>query len=475
MIDARARGLANLHAAIETTVVCGLFWGWAVINWNVRLPYIHMNPVQNLVPYFLCVAGGMVLSSRRTSRRLAARFHLPELGLSARAAFRQVGSMAALVFTLMFATQDRGMSRLFLGTFIVLCWVVLVFLNAWLPGALARFAFQEGHRLPTVFIGSPNSIGRLADWVSSKRPLGIAPIGLLCPVAPPANPAALQLPWLGDIDQLRRVLAEGRVGQVIMLELPASDEEAGKVINACRDCGCRLLIHSDIEGRYSHPLVPVSEEGRHFYTLQEEPLEDPLNRILKRLFDIAVALPVVVFILPPLCLWVMLMQRLQAPGPLFHARTRKGKQGRDFCMLKFRSMYAAPRDEAAESAQAASEDERVFPFGRAMRRRSLDEFPQFWNVLVGEMSIVGPRPYMPLLDEEFRQQTEGYRVRNLVKPGITGLSQSLGYRGAVLEEEMLKRRHYWDVYYMTHWSIWMDIQVTLRTLLQVFRPPSSAY
>jgi lipopolysaccharide/colanic/teichoic acid biosynthesis glycosyltransferase len=144
-------------------------------------------------------------------------------------------------------------------------------------------------------------------------------------------------------------------------------------------------------------------------------------------------------------------------------------------MLKFRSMRAAPDDAAAESKQALSEDQRIFRFGRFMRRRSLDEFPQFWNVLVGEMSIVGPRPYMPILDEEFRQQTEGYRIRNLVKPGITGLSQSLGFRGAVLEEEMVRRRVYWDVYYITHWSVWLDVQITARTLLQVFRPPATAF
>jgi len=219
----------------------------------------------------------------------------------------------------------------------------------------------------------------------------------------------------------------------------------------------------------------VTEEGRHFYTLQEEPLEDPLNRIFKRGFDLALAVPMVVLALPPLCLWVALMQRLQAPGPLFHARERRGKQGRVFLMLKFRSMRMAGSDAAAEARQAATEDERIFPFGRFIRRRSLDEFPQFWNVLVGEMSVVGPRPYMPLLDEEFRQQTEGYRTRNLVKPGITGLSQSLGFRGAVLEEEMVRRRVYWDVYYISHWSAWMDFQITARTLWQVIRPPATAF
>lgn len=144
-------------------------------------------------------------------------------------------------------------------------------------------------------------------------------------------------------------------------------------------------------------------------------------------------------------------------------------------MLKFRSMFAKPVDAASESQQAGSQDERVFGFGGFMRRRSLDEFPQFWNVLVGEMSIVGPRPYMPLLDEEFRQQTQGYRIRNLVKPGITGLSQSLGFRGAVLEEEMVRRRVYWDVYYISHWSIWLDVQITARTLWQVVQPPETAF
>jgi len=439
------------------------------------VPYVHMSPYGNIVPYFLCAIVGMLLSARDVSRRLAARFHLPDLGGAARLAFRQVALMALLIFAMMFATQDHSVSRLFLGTFLVWCWLTLAVMNARVPGRLARFIFQKGHRLPTVFIGQPGSFAKVREWAANKEPLGIYPVGLLSPERPPAGPDALSVPWLGTPADLPRVLGERLVGQVIMLELPANDLEASGVINACRDHGCRLLIHSNIEERYTQPLVPITEEGRHFYTLQEEPLEDPINRLVKRSFDLAVAIPVVALLLPPLCAWVAIMQRLQAPGPLFHARDRRGKQGRIFCMLKFRSMYIGPENAAAESMQALSEDQRIFPFGRFMRRRSLDEFPQFWNVLVGEMSIVGPRPYMPLLDEEFRQQTEGYRTRNLVKPGITGLSQSLGFRGAVLEEEMVRRRVYWDVYYISHWSLWMDLQITSRTLWQVIVPPETAF
>jgi exopolysaccharide biosynthesis polyprenyl glycosylphosphotransferase len=475
MIDARARGLANIHAVLTTVFVGVLFWAWADVNLHYHVPFVHMNRFQNLLPYFLCVVGGALLSARDVSRRLAARFHLPDLGGSARLAFRQVGLMALLVFALMFATQDHGISRLFLGIFLVGCWAGLVFLNAWAPARLARFVFQKGHRLPTVFIGRTESFAKVREWIANKQVLGIDPVGLLSPELGSAEAAALSVPRLGTLADLPRLLDEKPVGQVILLELPASDAEAGFVIEACRDRGCRLLIHSNIEERYTYPLVPVTEEGRHFYTLQGEPLEDPLNRIIKRSFDIALALPVVVLVLPFLCAWVAAMQRLQAPGPLFHDRERRGKEGRVFRMLKFRSMFAAPSDAAAESLQVLSEDQRIFPFGQFMRRRSLDEFPQFWNVLVGEMSIVGPRPYMPILDEEFRQQTQGYRIRNLVKPGITGLSQSLGFRGAVLEEEMVQRRVYWDVYYISHWSIWLDLQITARTLWQVVVPPATAF
>ena len=473
MITTRARGLANLHVGATTLLIAIFFWVYAEFI-MAYVPIVRLSPTVNLLPYFLCVVGGMVLSARDLSR-LAARFHVLDLGGAAQLAARQVGLMALLIFTMMFATQDRSISRLFLGTFLVWSWLGLAVLNAKLPRTLARIVFQRGHRLPTVFIGRRASFSRLNEWIAHKEPLGIHPVALLSDDPPPEGGTPLPAPWLGKVSDLPRILTEKQVGQVLMLELPATDEEARNLIDICQNHGCRLLIHNNLAERYTHPLVPSVEEGRHFYVLQEEPLEDPLNRVVKRLYDVVLSLPVVILILPPLCAWVWLMQRVQAPGPLFHVRERRGQRGEIFRMLKFRSMFVGPVDATAESKQARSEDARIFPFGRFLRSHSLDEFPQFWNVLIGDMSIVGPRPYMPLLDEEFRAQTRGYRTRHLVKPGITGLAQSLGYRGEVLEQEMLSRRVYWDVHYITHWSVWLDLQITVRTLWQVVSPPRTAY
>jgi exopolysaccharide biosynthesis polyprenyl glycosylphosphotransferase len=473
MITTRARGLAHLHAGVTTLGVAIFFWVYAegVMRY---VPVIRLTREVNLLPYFLCVVGALVLSIRSLSP-LVVRFHRLEPLEAARLAGRQVALMALLTFTMMFATQDRSISRLFLGTLLLGCWVGLTAMHVWLPSRLARVVFPRVLHLPTVFVGRRSALSGLGEWIAHKEPLGMQPLGVLSDDGPATEGTEPTLPWLGRAAELPRVLQERPVGQVVLLQLPATDEEARQTIELCQDHGCRLLIHNDLAERYTHPLVPTVEDGRHFYTLQEEPLEDPLNRMFKRAFDLAIAVPAVVLVLPVLVVVVWLLQRIQAPGPLFHVRERRGQHGEVFRMLKFRSMRVEPEDAAAESRQASADDARIFPFGRFLRRRSLDEFPQFWNVLGGHMSVVGPRPYMPLLDEEFRRQTRGYRTRHLVKPGITGLAQSLGYRGEILEPHMLKRRVYWDVYYIGHWSVWLDLQITVRTLWQMIRPPGTAY
>jgi hypothetical protein len=210
MIDARARGLANIYAAMATVFVGLLYWAWVGANMEFHVPYVHMTPNENLMPYFLCVVCGMLLSARDASRRLASRFHLPDLGGPARLAFRQVLLIAMLLFAMMFATQDHSISRLFLGEFLVLSWIFLVFLNAFVPRRLARFVFQKGHRLPTVFIGKPGSFAKVREWIASKEHLGIHTVGFISSESPPSDPSDLRFHGLAPCPTSPRSLRRAR-------------------------------------------------------------------------------------------------------------------------------------------------------------------------------------------------------------------------------------------------------------------------
>jgi lipopolysaccharide/colanic/teichoic acid biosynthesis glycosyltransferase len=198
-----------------------------------------------------------------------------------------------------------------------------------------------------------------------------------------------------------------------------------------------------------------------------------LNRILKRILDICIALPVVIFILPILALWVKTMQCIQAPGPLLYRQERTGAERRTFVIYKFRTMYCQNREH--EHKQASKQDTRIYRFGNFLRRTSLDEFPQFINVLQGNMSVVGPRPHLISHDDSFARQLKVYRDRHFAKPGITGLAQNRGYRGEIRSIEEINNRIQLDLQYIHQWSIWLDLGIIIKTAWQILRPPPSAY
>jgi exopolysaccharide biosynthesis polyprenyl glycosylphosphotransferase len=474
MLTNRNRGLVQIHGA-ALLVGTGIFF-WLYAEFILRyVPYVKLTREVNLVAYFLCVVIGLLTGGAQL-RRVESRLTMLSISDAARLATVQVGLMALVVFTMMFATQDRSISRLFLGSFLVWSWLLIFLLHRLLPRRLAGLLYRQGERIPTLFVGRPADLPLLGEWLGQRVHLGVDPIGFLSlePQLPERIPS-LAVPLLGTVDDLERVLAEKEAGQVILLEVPADRGVARRIVDLCQARGCRLLVHHAVEEVLGHPVVSADEGGHHFFTLHDEPLEEPQHRAIKRLFDVALALPAVVFVLPPLMLVVWVAQRLQSPGPLFHVRARSGEDRVEFPMLKFRTMELAPVDPQAESRPATVADARVYPFARFLRRHSLDEFPQFWNVLIGEMSIVGPRPVMPLLDEEFERQVRSYRSKHWVKPGITGLAQSEGFRGEITTPEQLHERIRLDLYYIAHWSVWLDLQIVAKTFWQVFRPPPSAY
>jgi exopolysaccharide biosynthesis polyprenyl glycosylphosphotransferase len=468
MFVQRLRGLVNVHVAATTLVALLLLLAYA--SFVPLTGIIGLEKEVNLMPYLLCVAVGMILSGRYV-HQMAGSFHRLNWANAAWLATRQITMVALMVFAFMFAFKDRAMSRLFMGTYLMVCWFALILINQGLPKMLSRLFFGHARKVQTLFVGSLKSLDKLKHWLAAKEVLGLHAVGFL--TLEENSSTDTDPPFLGTLPELSHRIEEKGAVQVIMLEIPRTTVEGRYIIETCQNRGARLLIYSNLAEQLRHPLVTVTEEGHQFYTLQEEPLEDPFNRMLKRAFDMAISLPVVVLVLPPLIVWVWLMQRLQAPGPVFHIQERTGYGHRHFRILKFRSMYEAGRE--TENQQARKGDARIYPFGRFLRRSSLDEFPQFWNVLIGEMSAVGPRPHLVAHDQLFAKQMNAYRTRFFVKPGITGLAQCNGYRGEITEPALLQKRVEHDLNYIANWSIWVDVQIVAKTVKQVVSPPKSAY
>jgi lipopolysaccharide/colanic/teichoic acid biosynthesis glycosyltransferase len=277
---------------------------------------------------------------------------------------------------------------------------------------------------------------------------------------------------LGLVQDLEAILAAHEIQQVLVLGMAWPEGFLQRCVSACEREGVRLFVVSDLDRQFRHTVTTFEDKGVQLIGLREEPLENPLNRLSKRLVDLLIAVPVILLVLPPAILLAWVLQRWQSPGPLFFRQQRSGYRKRIFMMYKFRTMHAQNDDE---TRQARRDDPRVFAGGMWMRRFSLDELPQFINVLRGDMSVVGPRPHMPAHDTVFIQTMNNYRVRAAVKPGLTGLAQVRGYRGETNTREDVAKRVASDIEYLERWTLGLDFWIIARTFWQVVFPPKTAY
>ena len=207
-------------------------------------------------------------------------------------------------------------------------------------------------------------------------------------------------------------------------------------------------------------------------SLRKEPLDDVGNRIKKRALDLSVSLFVTIFILSWLIPILGLLILLESGTPIFFKQLRTGKDKKPFYCWKFRSMKA---NKDADLMQATRNDKRITALGRFLRKSSLDEFPQFINVLRGEMSLVGPRPHMIKHTTDYSKVVDEYMVRQFIKPGITGWAQINGYRGEISNPDQIKMRVNKDLWYLENWTLWLDIQILFLTVYYVFKGDSKAY
>ena len=192
-----------------------------------------------------------------------------------------------------------------------------------------------------------------------------------------------------------------------------------------------------------------------------------MEQFLKRCFD-AVGAAAVLLLLSPLMLMTALLIKLDLPGPVLFLQTRNGFNGRAFRIVKFRTMYVL--EDGHEIRQAGRADPRVTRIGWWLRRANIDELPQLFNVLQGDMSLVGPRPHAVAHNSEFEKLVANYAFRHHVKPGITGWAQVNGYRGETPTPEIMAKRVEFDIWYINNWSMWTDIRILFRTLVLGIQP-----
>ena len=212
-------------------------------------------------------------------------------------------------------------------------------------------------------------------------------------------------------------------------------------------------------------LIPI-------LTFRTIPLDDPLSLLLKRAFDIVFSLLVIVTILSWLTPLVALIIKIESKGNVFFTQLRNGYNYKSFRCFKFRSMVQNPN---ADLIQVTRGDARITNFGKILRKTSLDEMPQFFNVLLGDMSVVGPRPHMLSHTEMYAKKIDKFMVRHFVKPGITGLAQVSGFRGEVESDKDIIGRVKHDIFYIENWSFFLDIKIIFQTFFNTINGEEKAY
>lgn len=359
----------------------------------------------------------------------------------------------------------------FTTTNLIVAWVsavALVVLLRNLQRTILHAARRRGFdRAPTLIIGSGPLGQMIARTVMAAPHLGYDVQGFLSndePIGTIHN----SVPVLGKLRDIRRVVQTLGISEVLVCLRGIESDLVLELVAACEDLPVAIKIYPDTFQIITNNEISLGDlGGMPLMSVKNSPLDLRWNRGLKRALDLAGATVGLIF-LSPLMLLLAILVKLDSHGPAFFVQERVGLNGEPFQMIKFRSM----RPDAERIARwTTPDDARKTRLGNFIRRWSLDELPQLINVLLGEMSLVGPRPEQPIFVEQFRQQIPHYMRRHKEKAGMTGWAQVNGLRGDTSIEERVR----YDLYYVENWSVLFDIKIIVRQIATLFRKGNNAY
>lgn len=278
--------------------------------------------------------------------------------------------------------------------------------------------------------------------------------------------------YLGSLDDIEAYLKSGKIDEIYCALPDYAYSKAQHIMHICDKYVTRFKVIPDFR-KFSRRRIEVDFYGQIPVIHQRiEPLQSLANRIKKRIFDIVFSLGVILFVFPWLMPIVAILIKMSSKGPVFFVQERTGLNNESFKCLKFRTMKV---NKDSDSKQATKGDSRITRIGAFLRKSNLDELPQFFNVITGSMSVVGPRPHMLKHTEEYSKIIDKFMVRHLCKPGITGWAQVNGYRGETKEPEQMERRVMYDIWYLERWSFFLDLRIIFLTVYNMIKGEENAF
>ncbi|WP_134683473.1 undecaprenyl-phosphate glucose phosphotransferase [Brevibacillus migulae] len=376
----------------------------------------------------------------------------------------QVHSLSLLVLlSFLFIFKELHISRTFLLIFLFNNILLVNVYRYVIKISLKQFR-KKGYNKQFILILGAGSLGRRFHQTVLRHPeMGFEVIGFLDDNLVQHDEEFSQYkPIIGNIGDLENILENNLVDEVVIALPLRAHKKYGLIIEVCEKAGVRTLIIPDF-----FDILPARPYIDNFadipmINVRDIPLDEIRNRLYKRIFDIAFSLAAIV-VTSPLLLLIAVGIKLTSPGPVIFKQERVGMNRRTFSMYKFRTMKVLSQ-KISDTQWTTENDPRKTRFGSFLRKTSLDELPQFFNVLKGDMSVVGPRPERPYFVEQFKEEIPKYMVKHHVRPGITGWAQANGLRGDTSIEDRIIH----DIFYIENWTLLLDIRIIFRTIVRGF-------
>jgi putative colanic acid biosynthesis UDP-glucose lipid carrier transferase len=365
--------------------------------------------------------------------------------------------------------KQADLSRLFILA-VMTSFAVSLLVNRFLHLALHHLFQHKTHIVRKIMIIGYNERAKKLATYLEQEPVKTEIVGF-CDEEKNVHELT-HYPIISGLDNVIEASKQYKVTEIFSTISPEQQSGIYTLINQADQACIRFRIIPDLSQFIRKPVHIDYLNDMPVLSLRKEPLDDVGNRIRKRLYDLLISFLVIVFILSWLVPIISLLIWLESRGPIFFIQERSGKNGDTFNCIKFRSMRV---NRDAHEKQATKNDSRITRMGKFMRKTNIDELPQFFNVLMSDMSVVGPRPHMLKHTDDYSKLIRQYMIRHFLKPGITGWAQINGYRGETRTVKDMNDRVQFDLWYLENWSLWLDTRIIFLTAFNMAKGEKNAY